>query len=253
MADKDMVVIFKETEMTHHLALSGIYTLGALWQIKIKRLIPHSPGPPTMNSNSQAYRTLLSYLHSPTPVIPLETICSSLAYHLAYASPPTQLTASAVSAPIFLDASNDRLSSIQTAFRHAVLIQRKPSTELPHASFLSSLFTPGARTRVSQWLQYVLQGLQGGASVTRFMCLCGLVSGLDDIRISAHASDINAVVSSGILAKLEGELVVTLAEILDVYHPLTINDEPWQREFRSQSSKGKQALLRGFRRIAHLG
>ncbi|KAH8825178.1 hypothetical protein DL96DRAFT_167504 [Flagelloscypha sp. PMI_526] len=199
-----------------------------------------------MTTTWQSYRRLLNQLHSKDTALPLETISSAISHHLIFASPPTQLTASVVVSPLFVNGSFDRLNALQIAFRHAVLLQNKPQDEA-NSSIFTSIFRLDARTRLSQWLRLVLQGLQGGAPVSRLMCYCGLMCGLGDLRVQLQTPDVDSVVNSAVLTRLQGELVLALAEVLDLYYPSNDGSEPhWLIQFHSQHSKGPFAFFPWF-------
>ena len=174
----------------------------------------------------RGYASLLHHLHRPSPATPtqLDTLQSSIAYHLAYGQKdrpngqsPTPLAATIVGSPMFrfpyqVDIEtlngNGRLETLLKAFRHAVhykvhALLGKPDPSNPSAStlssssqgILSSVFSLPIESKLSTWTRDILNGLQGGPSATRFSCLGGLLIGLEDLerekaaRKAGHTTD----------------------------------------------------------------
>jgi len=174
----------------------------------------------------RGYASLLHHLHRPptTTHSQLETLRSSIAYHLAYGQKgqpngqnPTPLAAAIVGSPVFrfLDQvdvetinGDRRLEMLLKAFRHAVhykvhALLGKPDPSNPSAStpssssqgILSSVFSLPIESKLSTWTRDILNGLQGGPSAARFSCLGGLLAGLEDLerqkaaRKAGHTTD----------------------------------------------------------------
>ncbi|KIY44787.1 hypothetical protein FISHEDRAFT_50619 [Fistulina hepatica ATCC 64428] len=176
--------------------------------------------------SNREYSLLLSFLHEKAPHVELGTLQSALSFHLAHLSPtPTPLAASAVSSKYFASVSytHERLQALSLAFRHAIHLRyRKESTEG------STLLTPSIASRLGSWLLAVLHGLQGGAPVLRLACCTGLLLGIEDIRVEA---DIQARHRS----KVEHDVVLSIAEVMDMYSLVYNSAEPSEVESLSFS------------------
>ncbi|KAJ7644341.1 hypothetical protein FB45DRAFT_824461 [Roridomyces roridus] len=167
------------------------------------------------------YTNLLAHLHNPSTSLPLSTIQSALAHHLAKLSPlPTPLAAIAVSSPLFSvhPFSHPKLQALSTAFRHATHLKYRDCKD---SNVGTSVFARSTKTRVKQWANAVLKGIKGGHPVLRLACCGGLLAGLDDIKAAEHL-DIPR-------SPLEDETVISVAESMDLYSRIA---SEWEAEFR---------------------
>jgi hypothetical protein len=176
--------------------------------------------------SNAGYANLLAHLHNPSTPLPLPTIQSALAHHLATLSPlPTPLAASAVSAPLFAahPVSHPRLQALSTAFRHAAHLKFRAATDAEKTQTpLGAVFSRGRAARLRQWARAVLTGLKGGQPILRLACAGGLLAGLEDLKHAEHL-DVGR-------AQLEDEIVIAVAESIDVYAASSAGG--WEAEFQ---------------------
>lgn len=172
----------------------------------------------------RGYLNLLSHLTRTQTTLPLKTIQASIAHYLAHILPsPTPLAATVVSSPFFLkNVSYAKLDGLVVAFRHAVHIKMKLIKEEPRG-----LFTRGTNARVAEWSAEMLKGLQGGQSLLRLACYAGLLQGLGDWEEELKA------VESRMRRRVEEELVVALAEVMDLF--TAASSTGWEKEFSHDS------------------
>ncbi|KAJ3844560.1 hypothetical protein F5878DRAFT_601763 [Lentinula raphanica] len=148
-----------------------------------------------------AYSNLLQHLHRAQPTLPLETIQSALAFHIANQSPlPTPLAATAITSPLFLThpLNLSRLQVLSNSFRHALHLKYTLFSG-PRQGF----FERSNSTRLTEWTSSLMKGLQGGDSLLRLAAASGVLQGLDDLLLEA------------IKAKVEDEVVIAFAEVMD--------------------------------------
>ena len=188
---------------------------------------------------------------------------------------PTPLAAAIVGSSMFrlpdlMDVEtidgDGRLETLLKAFRHAVhykvhALLGKPDPANPSAStsssssqgMLSSVFSLSTESKLSTWTRDILSGLQGGPSAVRFACLSGLLVGLEDLERQKAAqkaghvidpdgkrgTDETVAVRRRTRGKVEEEVIVTLAEVMEAY-PLPSSDQlvnggeqrsDWESEF----------------------
>ena len=242
----------------------------------------------------RGYASLLHHLHRPSAAIltQLDAFQTSIAYYLAYGQKgqlggqsPTPLAAAIVGSSIFrfpdltdVEVINGRLDVLLKAFRHAVhykvhTLLGKPDPSNPSAStsssssrgILSPVFSLPIESRLSTWTRDILDGLQGGPSAVRFVCLGGLLVGLEDLERQKAARktgyvtdpdgkrevDEDVAVRSRTRAKVEEEVIVALAEVMEEY-PQPLSDQlangdrqkpDWESEFAQnafgETGKGK--------------
>ncbi|KAF8895163.1 hypothetical protein BD779DRAFT_1497859 [Infundibulicybe gibba] len=166
-------------------------------------------------SADRAYASLLAHLHSPSPALALPVIQSALAHHLSTAFPtPTPLSASAVSAPLFLTPP---------------LVYTRLQTLLPQSAsrenaLSRALFGRSVEAVLGRWVKEAVTGIQGGQSVLRLACCTGLILGLEDLT----RNEISVKVGGRGRGVVEDEIILALAEVMDM-HALYPNDE-WERE-----------------------
>lgn len=175
---------------------------------------------PAMSSD-RGYLNLVAHLNAHTSSLPLETLNASVAHYLARAQPSaTPLAASVVSSPRFSASfSFTILEGLQTAFRHALHVKIKVITGEP-----GGIFSRGLTAQVAEWNSQVLKGLQGGHPVLRLACYSGLLFGLND-----HEKKLK-MQQTFPRRRVEEELVIALAEIIDFVSPTA---DAWEAEFRT--------------------
>ncbi|KAG5220148.1 Peroxisomal biogenesis factor [Salix suchowensis] len=193
----------------------------------------------------RGYTNFLTHLHAGSTKIPLQKIQATLSHYLAHASPlPTPLAGTVVSSPLFLALSYQRLQTLSTAFRYALHVkyqfieaelEERQSQSLGWG-LLANVFSRGVITRIQQWVGAILKGLQGGHPILRLVCCCGILLGMEDLRVVVpKEGDDNhrRITFEGSTAKgnVEDEAVVALAESMDRYSYLE-GDAGWEKEFR---------------------
>ncbi|KAJ7695979.1 hypothetical protein B0H17DRAFT_412670 [Mycena rosella] len=179
---------------------------------------------PTMSN--PGYANLLAHLHNPSTSLPLPTIQSALAHHLAKLAPlPTPLAAIAVSSPLFSvhPFAHPKIQALFTAFRHATHLKYRDSKDATNQSALGSVFSMSTSARVKHWAGAVLKGIKGGQPILRLACCGGLLAGLEDLRIAENL-EIGR-------SQFEDEVVISVAESMDTYlRPSTSGG--WEAEFQ---------------------
>ncbi|KAH0586555.1 hypothetical protein J132_08258 [Termitomyces sp. J132] len=168
---------------------------------------------------------LLTHLQKASPNVPLQTIVAALAHHLSVDLPtPTPLTASVVSSPYFLASppTNERLQGLVTAFRHAFHLKHRALVEKTEEgwSLSRAIFSKGVGGSMQEWVRAVVRGLQGGRAAMRLACCTGLLLGVKDFPQIGTA-----------YGKVEDEVIIALAEVMDDYNSDTGD---WEKEFRPQ-------------------
>ncbi|KAJ7164653.1 hypothetical protein C8R43DRAFT_1086103 [Mycena crocata] len=178
--------------------------------------------------SSPGYANLLAHLHNTSTSLPLPTIQAAFAHHLAKLSPlPTPLAASIVSSPLFSahPFSHPKLQTLFTAFRHATHLKYRDSKNASeNQSAVGSVFSRGTKTRVRQWIGAVLKGIKGGQPILRLACCGGLLAGLEDLETAEHL-EIGR-------SQLEDEVVISVAESMDVYARVASITGEWEAEFQ---------------------
>ncbi|KAI0036466.1 hypothetical protein K488DRAFT_82084 [Vararia minispora EC-137] len=180
----------------------------------------------------RAYTILLSHLHKPTSPLPLDTLQSLITHFLSRTATPSPLCATVISAPLFRPFSHAKLTSLTTAFRHAVHARLQVLKEEP-----KSLLTQSLSVRLNLWARAVVAGLNGGQGVIRLVGAGGVLLGLDDLRgeLSAGRRSWTA------RGRAEDEAVIALAEVMDVYGAQ--RDDAWEKEFRPETEHGEADVL----------
>lgn len=169
----------------------------------------------------RGYTNLLNHLHRASTSLSLEALQASIAHYLANVEPsPTPLAASVISSPLFRPFSHAKLLALSTAFRHAV-----------HFKYQSikkdndTIFRRSPKARLSEWAKAVVKGCQGGQAMLRMVCFGGLLLGLEDVK-----AKIEGGAGRG---KVENELVVALAEVMDLYASMQ-SLAGWEKEFHPE-------------------
>lgn len=250
----------------------------------------------TALQTDRGYASLLHHLHRPSAatLTQLDGFQTSIAYYLAYGQKnqpngqsPTPLAAAVVGSSMFrfsdqmdVETVNGRLEMVLKAFRravhykvHALLGKADPANPPVSVSssssqgIMSSVFSLPLASRLSVWVRDTLNGLQGGPSVVRFVCLGGLLVGLEDLERQKAAQKVGHASHTGgekevdeVVAvrrhtrgKVEEEVVVAFAEIMEAY-PLPLSNQSinnggprldWESEFAQNNSSmaGRSKLI----------
>ncbi|KZT40648.1 hypothetical protein SISSUDRAFT_1043982 [Sistotremastrum suecicum HHB10207 ss-3] len=170
------------------------------------------------------YLYLLIHLRRPSPAIPVKTVESATPHYLSQLSfeHVTSFTATVLSSAIWQPASNSSISSCSLIFRNAVHLKLQHLETKP-----KGIFSRSTQTRLRQWLDAVLKGAREGNRFLRAALLGGLAVGFNEITTENKQLKYPA--------SLEDELLVALAEVLDVAVAPS-----WGGEF--QRGQGKQDL-----------
>ncbi|KAI0056552.1 hypothetical protein BV25DRAFT_1920897 [Artomyces pyxidatus] len=170
-----------------------------------------------MSDIDQGYSILLVHLRKPSSTLPLQALQTLLAHFLANTLTPTPLAATLISSQYFRPFSHLKLNAIVTALRHAV-----------HAKFklLEAESSVRVHARSAEWVRGVLRGMAGGHAVIRFAAAGGLLLGLEDV--GAHVG--LGAGSGGARRRTEEEVVLALAEIMEVY-----TATGWEKDFRQET------------------
>jgi hypothetical protein len=128
---------------------------------------------------------------------------------------PTPLTAKVVS---YTPVSIVNLNSLSNTFRYSVQLKYDRLNDD------RGLFVRAFKTRFRQWIVDILKGLEGGAAVMRLACAGGLLLGLNDLVAKIDLASGRSTV--------EDEVVVALAEVMDLYEPR----KEWEKEFQQGQS-----------------
>lgn len=177
------------------------------------------------------YTILLTHLHKPSSSLPLSTHQSLISHFLAQTPTPTPLTATVISSPLFRPFSHAKLTTLVTAFRHAVHLRLKALEDEE-----KTIFTRGIRPRMAEWVRGLVKGFKGGQALIRFVSAGGILLGLDDLvkKLGADPG------SGSVRAKTEDELIIALTEILELYG--APKDSAWEKEFQPETEHGEREL-----------
>ncbi|KAJ7212294.1 hypothetical protein GGX14DRAFT_448608, partial [Mycena pura] len=175
------------------------------------------------------YTSLLAHLQNRSTALPLGTIQPALAHHLAKLSPlPTPLTAIIVSSALFSTHpfSHPKLQVLFNAFRHATHLKFGDVKRVAeNQSVVNATFARSTKTRVKLWANAVLKGIKGGQPILRLACCGGLLAGLEDLRTAERLEIARS--------KLEDEVVISIAESMDIYSTATSSAAGgWETEFQ---------------------
>jgi hypothetical protein len=86
------------------------------------------------------------------------------------------------------------------------------------------------KSQLKEWATASLKGLQGGHPIMRLACAGGLLIGLDEVEITNY----------GWRKVAEDEIVVALAEIMDIFNAQSPGG--WEKEFQPETETGEGAL-----------
>ncbi|KAI0320160.1 hypothetical protein OF83DRAFT_656818 [Amylostereum chailletii] len=186
----------------------------------------------SMANVDRGYTILLSHLHKPTSTLPLTSLQSLITHFLAHTPTPTPLSATIISSPLFRPFSHAKLTALTTAFRHAIHVKLKILEDES-----TGLFTRSLKARMAEWAQGVVKGFGGGQGVIRLVGAGGVLLGLEDLKekLGTHGG------SGGVRGRTEDEVVIALAEIMDVYGGR--KDGDWEKEFHPETEHGEADVL----------
>lgn len=186
----------------------------------------------------RAYSNLLTHLHKHESNLSLQTISASVSHYLASLQPsPTPLAAALISSPLFTSSglSHKKLDTLSTSLRAAVHFKWKAIGEERGLG----VFSRSKRTRIGTWVKEVLAGLEGGMAVMRLACAGGLLLGIQDLLSSGKVE-----LSGRGRGKVEDEVVIALAEVMEVFEPRGDGKEVgWEKEFWPIVEKGEGAYF----------
>jgi len=179
----------------------------------------------------RGYFALLSHLYHPDITLTLPIVQASIAHYLSHLPrPPTSLSASIISSPLFQPFSYAKLEALCTAHRHAVQSKVKLLQEDK-----GGVFSRGLHSRLREWTKGVLEGFRGGHAVLKLVCCGGLLLGLEDLEGELHLGN------GGERGLVEEEIVLALAEVLDTYSYVPYSTD-WAKDFKSESEDGEEPL-----------
>ncbi|TFY64171.1 hypothetical protein EVG20_g6041 [Dentipellis fragilis] len=182
----------------------------------------------------RGYSVLLSHLHKPSSTLPLDTLRTLITFNLAHTPTPRPLSATIISSPLFRPFSRAKLTALLTAFRHAVHVRL---TVLEDEDKTAGIFRRGVKPRMEEWVKSVVMGFSGGQGMIRLVGAGGILLGLEDLkeRLGAQQG------SGGARARSEDEVVVAVAEVMDVYGGP--KDSAWEKEFQPETENGQVDVL----------
>ncbi|TBU54621.1 hypothetical protein BD310DRAFT_1041642 [Dichomitus squalens] len=190
--------------------------------------------------SDRGYINLIRHLTRATSTLPLETLQASIAHYLArppvpVPGTPTPLAATTLASPHFRPYTYQKLSALSVAFRHAVhlrLAVHKEEAEKHPGGLLARGVDVAGRT--AKWLGAVLEGFRGSVAVVRLACAAGLMLGLEDWEAELGLKKKGARAR----AKVEEEVVIALAEVVDGY---TGVGSGWEKDFKRTLEAGDEA------------
>lgn len=214
-----------------------------------------------MSGSDRGYTILLSHLHNPLTKLAVSTIQGALAYQLANISPlPTSLAALTVSSPFYLSQpfTYPKLHSLCTAFRHATHLKYRALVDSHKSrSTMGSLFGRTLRTALSQWVNDVLRGLQGGHAILRLASCTGLLLGVEDLKVGGSDEGTKGIDLGSARSLVEDETVVAVAEVMDAYaygsgsgSSSSNSVEEWEKEFQP-AGQGKFVFFYSINDFSH--
>ncbi|RPD77986.1 hypothetical protein L226DRAFT_544371 [Lentinus tigrinus ALCF2SS1-7] len=190
--------------------------------------------------SDRGYINLIRHLTRTTSTLPLETLQASIAHYLArppvpIPGSPTALTATVLGSPLFRPYTYAKLTALAVAFRHAVHLRvavHKADAEQNPRSILPPSRGVNVCARLGRWVRATLEGFAGSAAVVRLACASGMLLGLQDWEAELKVSEKEARVR----AKVEEEVVLALAEVVDTY---AREGSGWETDFKkSLEAKG---------------
>ena len=181
--------------------------------------------------SDRGYINLIRHLTRTTSTLPLETLQASIAHYLArppvpVPGTPTSLTATTLGSPLFRPYTYQKLNALLVAFRHAVhlrfAVHKEEAEQHP-----GGLLTRGVdvTARIAKWVRVMLEGFRGRVAIVKLACASGLLLGLEDWEAELEVKRKDARVR----AKVEEEVVLALAEVVDGY---TATGSGWEVDFK---------------------
>ncbi|KAI9058201.1 hypothetical protein FKP32DRAFT_1581696 [Trametes sanguinea] len=186
--------------------------------------------------SDRGYVNLVRHLtrSTATSTLPLDTLQASIAHYLArppipVPGTPTPLVAATLASPIFRQFTYAKLAALALAFRHAFHLR---------VGFLDENSTARPRrlssTQISQlakWTEQVRAGFAGSQAIVRLASASGLLLGVEDWE-----NDLQFRKKQGrTIAKVEEEVVIALAEVLDEYAK---EGSGWEKDFKRTVGAG---------------
>lgn len=177
------------------------------------------------------YKNLVGHLRNIGSGLELSDLQRSLSHFLALSSPPTALTAAAVASPHFgPPLSYIALSTLYTAFRQAIYLKHVALKDEGRG-----LFTRSIGQRLREWTDGILEGMRGSIVILRLAATGGLLQGLQDI---AESADVKG--KGSLRPRLENEVVVQVAEVVDLYYAPV---DGWEKEFQPKTISGEGKFI----------
>ena len=190
--------------------------------------------------SDRGYINLIRHLTRTTSTLPLATLQASIAHYLArppvpIPGSPTALTATVLGSPVFSPYTYVKLAALAVAFRHAVHLRiavHKAEAEQSPGSILPPSRGVDVVARLGRWVRATLEGFAGSAAVIRLACASGMLLGLQDWEAELKVAEKEPRVR----AKVEEEVVLALAEVVDTY---AREGSGWEKDFKkSLEAKG---------------
>lgn len=183
-----------------------------------------------------AYANLLTHLHKHESNLPLQTISASVSHYLALLPSATPLAAALISSPLFTSGlSHKKLDVLSTSLRAAVHLKLITIDDEPGMG----VFSRSKRTRIGTWVKDILAGFKGGMAAMRLACTGGLLLGIRDLESSGKVD-----LSGSASGKVEDEIVIALAEVMEIFGPREDEKEiGWEKEFRPVVEEEEGAYL----------
>ncbi|KAI1793301.1 hypothetical protein LXA43DRAFT_971977 [Ganoderma leucocontextum] len=190
--------------------------------------------------SDRGYINLIRHLTRTTSTLPLDTLQASIAHYLAHPpvpvpGSPTPLSATILGSPLFRPYTYQKLTALSIAFRHAVHLRfavHKEEAEKNPGGLLSR--GVDVTRRLGKWTRAVLEGFRGSVAVVRLACASGLLLGLEDWEAELEVKKKEAKVR----AKLEEEVVLAFAEVMDAY---AREGSGWETDFKRTVEAGGEA------------
>ncbi|KAH9889808.1 hypothetical protein C8Q73DRAFT_705568 [Cubamyces lactineus] len=181
--------------------------------------------------SDRGYINLIRHLTRASSTLPLETLQASIAHYLArppipIPGSPTNLTATTLNSRLFRVHTHARLSALALAFRHAVHLRvevLKEEAEANPGGLLSRGVNVGAK--LAKWSKEVREGFKGSDAVLHLACASGLLLGLEDWEAELQLKDKERRER----ARVEEEVVIALAEVIDEY---AREGSGWEKDFK---------------------
>ncbi|KAL7280056.1 hypothetical protein ACG7TL_006470 [Trametes sanguinea] len=171
-----------------------------------------------------------------TSTLPLDTLQASIAHYLArppvpIPGTPTPLAAATLASPIFRKLTYAKLAALALAFRHAFHLRvgflDEKSTARPGRLSAAQL------SKLANWTEHIRAGFAGSHAIVRLASASGLLLGMEDWE-----SDLQFKKKQGrVVAKVEEEVLIALAEILDEYAK---EGSGWEKDFKRTFGTGDE-------------